>query len=53
MGHFVQVHRSYIVQTELITNIDLTTLEVYLDDVALPLGRTYKDDLINQLNLLQ
>lgn len=53
MSHFVQIHRSYIVQTDLITNIDLTTLEVYLGEEILPLGRTYKDDLIQQLNLLQ
>ena len=53
MSHFSQIHRSYIVQTDLITNIDLTSLEVYLDDLALPFGRTYKEALIQQLNLLQ
>ena len=53
LGLFAQIHRSYIVQIELISNIDLTTLEVYLEDEALPLGRTYKEDLIKQLNLLQ
>lgn len=52
-GIFIQIHRSYIVQTELIRHIDLTSNEVYIGEKALPLGRTYRDELIQQLNLLQ
>ena len=51
--YFVQIHRSYVVQTGLIRNIDLTSLEVFIEDQGIPLGRTFKEDLINSLNLLQ
>jgi len=47
---FVRVHKSYMVQAILITRIDAFNGEVYIDDQCLPLGRTYKDDLLDQLN---
>ena len=52
-GVFIQIHRSYIVQKDLIQNIDLSSMEVFVGDSGLPLGRTFKEDLLKQLNLLQ
>ena len=37
---FVRIHRSYAVQKNYITKKD--THEVYLDNIALPIGKTYK-----------
>lgn len=50
---FTQIHRSYIVQTELISRIDIGTNEVFIGSQALPLGRRFKSELIGRLNLLQ
>lgn len=47
---FIRVHKSYMVQAALITRIDTFNGEVYVDDQSLPLGRTYKDGLLDQLN---
>jgi len=47
---FVRVHKSYMVQTIGITRIDAFNGEIYIDDQCLPLGRTYKDALLDQLN---
>lgn len=50
---FIQIHRSYIVQTGLITHIDLSSNEVFLDNASLPMGRKYKEGLLKCLNMLQ
>lgn len=47
---FVRVHKSYLVQAELISRIDTFNGTVFVNDTSLPLGRTYKDDLLDQLN---
>ena len=47
---FVRVHKSYLVQAKLITRIDTFNGELYIDEQSIPLGRTYKDDLLDQLN---
>ncbi len=47
---FVRVHKSYLVQAALITRIDTFNGEIYIGEECLPLGRTYKDDLLDQLN---
>lgn len=40
---FVQVHRSYIVNTNLITRIKHN--QIYIDEVKIPISRTYKNNL--------
>ncbi|RYD77725.1 MAG: response regulator transcription factor [Sphingobacteriales bacterium] len=40
---FVRIHRSYAVQKHFISKV--TSQQVYLNSIALPVGRTYKDSL--------
>ncbi|MEM1322236.1 MAG: response regulator transcription factor [Bacteroidota bacterium] len=49
---FLQIHRGFIIQLSLITNIDISSNEVFIGQKALPLGRKYKKQLLDQLNLL-
>lgn len=42
---FIRIHRSYAVQPNFITKI--APSQVYIKDQALPVGRTYKEVLIN------
>lgn len=51
-GIFVQTHRSFIVNACKITDIDTHTYVVRIEDHEVPLGKTYKDELINRLRLL-
>ena len=50
---FVQVHRSYIVQKSYITRIDMGLNEVYIEQTPVPLGRKFKENLLEQLKLLK
>ncbi|MDO7875016.1 response regulator transcription factor [Hymenobacter sp. ASUV-10] len=50
---FAQVHRSWLVQLRHIKSVDPTTGVIRLpDDVEVPLGRIYRDELIERLRLL-
>ena len=50
---FVRVHRSYVVQTYLIERIDFQENEIHLKGSnVLPLGRGYKNELMEKINLL-
>jgi DNA-binding LytR/AlgR family response regulator len=40
---FVRIHRSYAVQKHFVNRV--TALQVYLNDISLPVGRTYKSEL--------
>jgi two-component system LytT family response regulator len=42
---FIRIHRSYAVQPNFITKI--STTQVYIKDLVLPIGRSYKEVLIN------
>lgn len=46
--NFVQVHRSYIVNLDKVQKV--TGNRSYIDDQAIPLGKTYKSDFIDKLN---
>lgn len=50
---FLRIHRSFIVQLALINRIDTIAGEVQIGDIVLPLGRSYKDQLMSQLHLLE
>ncbi|MEO1262529.1 MAG: response regulator transcription factor [Bacteroidota bacterium] len=50
---FVPIHKSYIVQFDKIEGIDTSTNKVIVNDTPLPLGRTYKERLLNRFNLLK
>lgn len=46
---FVQIHKSYIINTELVDKISGN--EVYLSGNRLPIGRTYKQELLKVLKI--
>lgn len=49
---FVRVHRNYIINAQFITNIDVSQYTLNIDDMEIPITRTYKDDLLKRLNML-
>jgi DNA-binding LytR/AlgR family response regulator len=50
---FLRVHRNHLVNTDKIDNIDLENNLMYLGSYAVPLGVTYRDFVLRQLNALQ
>lgn len=50
---FVRVHRSYVLQVSLIERIDFQESEIHLTTGdTFPLGRGYKSELMDQIDLL-
>lgn len=49
---FFQIHRGYLVNIDLIENIDLSRNEVQLSKHKLPIGGRYKEGLLKKLNQL-
>lgn len=49
---FVQTHRSYIVNAAKIDDIDIALYVVRIGDHEIPLGKSYKDDLIRRVQML-
>ncbi len=49
---FVQTHRSHIVNASKIEDIDLNLFVVRINGNEIPLGKSYKDNLINRLQML-
>jgi DNA-binding LytR/AlgR family response regulator len=47
--NFLRVHRRYVIQTDLIKNLDYA--EVSIAGIAIPLGKTYRDDLFAHLGI--
>jgi DNA-binding LytR/AlgR family response regulator len=47
---FVQVHRSYLVQLTKIESIDATRLEIRIHNRPIPVGKRYKQALMERLN---
>lgn len=47
---FQRVHRSFIINLEKVTNIDVTNLEI--NRKIIPISGTYKDELITKINVL-
>ena len=50
---FIPIHKSYIVQFDKIEGIDTSTNKVIVNDTQLPLGRTYKERLLQRFDLLK
>lgn len=48
-SNFVRVHRSIVVDAGKILKMDLTTNEIHLEKVTLPVGSTYKESLLSGL----
>jgi DNA-binding LytR/AlgR family response regulator len=50
---FFQVHRSYLVQIDKIDTVNLGTNELMVAGQTVPIGRKYKDELLNALVILK
>ncbi len=49
---FIQAHKSFLVPLNKIDNIDISSNEVLIGGLRIPLGRKYKQELLTRLNLL-
>jgi DNA-binding LytR/AlgR family response regulator len=52
VDNFIRVHRNFVVNADFIQSIQLNENIVVLDSKEVPVSRTYKEDLIDRLNLL-
>jgi DNA-binding LytR/AlgR family response regulator len=50
--NFIRVHRSFIVRLDKISSIEYPNLHLENDKKIIPIGGSFKDDLIKKLNLL-
>ncbi|NOY37926.1 MAG: response regulator transcription factor [Chlorobi bacterium] len=52
--HFIRIHRSYIANTRLITAIYDKNVELTVNDqkYTLPLGKSFRDELLSKINLM-
>ena len=50
--NFLRVHRSYIVRIDKIAAIEQPNLILEKDNKVIPIGGSYKDELVNRINLL-
>lgn len=51
-GHFVRIHKSYVVRLKNVEKIDVQTNELSIGSTTLPIGRTFRPDLLDQINIL-
>ncbi len=49
---FMRVHKQYIVPVKRIENINLFNNMLYVGEKMIPIGRSYKSNLVKQLNLI-
>ncbi|NJK83457.1 MAG: LytTR family transcriptional regulator [Saprospiraceae bacterium] len=49
---FMQIHKRYVVQINEIETINLSSLEIQLKSTNLPIGRVYKTQLLETLNII-
>ncbi len=49
---FLQIHKRYVVQIDEIETIDLTNLAIQIPGLTLPIGRVYKNQLIDALRII-
>jgi len=47
---FVQIHRSYLVQLTKIQSIDSSNLEIMINEQPIPIGKRFKQQLMERLN---
>ena len=52
IADFIRVHRSFIIRIDKIATIDLPNLILENEKKVIPIGGSYKDDLVNRLNLV-
>ena len=49
---FIQIHKRYIINIDKVERLNLANNQITIADTPLPIGRTFKSDLIERLNLL-
>ena len=49
---FIRVHRSFIVRIDKIASIEYPNLQLEIDKKLIPIGGSYKDELVNRINLI-
>ena len=49
---FIRVHRSFIVRVSKIASIEYPNLHLENDKKIIPIGGSYKDELLDKLNLI-
>lgn len=50
-GQFIRIHKSYVVQAELIENVDLTNRVLFLGEIEIPFGKRFRKDLIDRMSV--
>ncbi len=50
--HFIRVHRSFIVRVDKISSIEYPNLQLENEKKTVPIGGSFKDELIKKLNLI-
>lgn len=50
---FQQIHRAYIVAIEKVEEIDVSNNEVTVGGDKLPIGRSYRDGLLSNINIVK
>lgn len=51
-SEFIRVHRSFIVRLDKISSIEYQNLQLENDKKLIPIGGSYKDKLVNKINLV-
>lgn len=51
-GQFVRIHKSYVIHLTNVDKIDVQTNELTIGSTTLPIGRTFRSDLMDQINIL-
>ena len=49
---FARVHRSYIIAVDKISSINSNDMDVYIGDKRIPIGETYKQELLKKIKIL-
>ncbi len=49
---FVRVHRNYIVQLSKVSKIDTSNNLIFIDSQMLPMGRTYREEVLKKVVLI-
>ena len=50
---FTQVHKRYIVNKDKIDKLDLSNNQLYINKATIPIGRTFKTEIIKELDIWQ
>lgn len=50
-GNFVRCHRSYIINTDYVTEVNMPDMMIYLQDqITIPISRSYKEEIRRKMN---